>query len=139
VFASVDEAMAHFKAAREARVRFAAYLLKVEGGYAVKRDPWFRDQCRRLLAAGAPAKPRVDLWRALARLRVPTLVVRGARSELFAAPSVERMRAANPALRVLEVNAGHNVAAENIAGLVAALRPFVASFADPGRAPTPAR
>jgi len=125
VFASVDAAMAHFKAARERRVRFAAYLLKVEGGYAVKRDTWFRDQARRLLAAGAPPKPRVDMWKALARLRMPTLVVRGTRSALFAAETVAQVKAANPLVRVLEVDAGHDVAADNIAGLVAALRGFV--------------
>jgi len=125
VFPSVEAAMAHFKAARERRVRFAAYLLKVEGGYAVKRDTWFRDQARRLLAAGAPAKPRVDMWKALARLRMPTLVIRGTRSALFAAETVAKVKAANPLVRVAEVDAGHDVAADNIAGLVAALRGFV--------------
>jgi len=125
VFPSVDAAMAHFKAPREARVRFAAYLLKVEGGYAVKRDTWFRDQARKLLAAGAPAKPRVDMWKALARLRMPTLVVRGTRSELFAAETVAKVKAANALVRVAEVDAGHNVAGENITALVAALRGFI--------------
>ena len=125
VFPSVDAAMAHFKAAREKRVRFEAYLLKVEGGFAVKRDTWFRDQYRKLLETGALPKPRVDMWKALARLRVPTLVVRGSRSELFAAETVDKVKAANPGIRVVEVDAGHNVAADNITGLVAALRPFV--------------
>lgn len=125
VFPSVDAAMAHFKAPREARVRFAAYLARLEGGYAVKRDTWFRDEARRVLAAGAPAKPRVDMWKALARLRMPALVVRGARSELFAAQTVAKVKAANPAIRVLEVEAGHNVAGENITALVTALRGFI--------------
>ncbi len=124
VFASVDAAMAHFKAAREARVRFAEYLQKVEGGFAVKRDTRFRDVYRKVLEGGPP-KTRVDLWKALARLRVPTLVVRGTRSELFAAETVEKVKAANPAVRVVEVNAGHNVAGENITALVAALRAFI--------------
>ena len=127
VFASVDAAMAHFKAAKEKRVRFEAYLLKVEGGFAVKRDTWFRDQHRKVLA-GAAAEPRVDMWRALGRLRVPTLVVRGTKSDLFAAETVEKVRAANPAIQVVEVAAGHNVAADNITALVGALRPFVAGL-----------
>jgi pimeloyl-ACP methyl ester carboxylesterase len=91
----------------------------------VKRDTWFRDQARKLLAAGAPAKPRVDMWKALARLRMPTLVVRGTRSELFAAETVAKVKAANALVRVAEVDAGHNVAGENITALVAALRGFV--------------
>lgn len=127
VFPSVEAAMAHFKAPREARVRFAAYLLKVEGGYAVKRDPWFRDQARKVLAGTAP-RPRADLWKALARLRMPTLVVRGTRSELFAAETVDKVKAANPLIRVAEVDAGHNVAGENITALVGVLRGFVAGL-----------
>ncbi len=137
VFASVDAAMAHFKAAKERRVRFEAYLLKVEGGYALKRDPWFREQARKRLA-GTPPKPRVDLWKALARLRVPTLVVRGTKSDLFAAESVDKVKAANPLIRVVEVNAGHDMAGENITGLVAALRAFVAGLSEPARARAPA-
>lgn len=125
VFASVEAAMAHFGAPREARVRFAAYLLKVEGGYAVKRDTWFRDQARKVLAGTAP-RPRVDMWKALARLRAPTLVVRGTRSELFAPESAAKMQAANALIRVAEVQAGHNVAGENITALVGVLRGFVA-------------
>ena len=125
VFASVEAAMAHFKAPREARVRFAAYLLKLEGGYAVKRDTWFRDEARKRLA-GTARGARADLWKALARLRAPTLLVRGTRSDLVTAGAVERMKAALPALQVAEVAAGHNVAGENITALVAALRGFVA-------------
>jgi pimeloyl-ACP methyl ester carboxylesterase len=126
-FASVDAAMAHFKAPREARVRFAAYLLRVETGYAVKRDTWFRDQARQRLAGQAP-RQRVDLWQALARLRVPALAVRGSRSALVGAEAVAKMQAACPALQAVEVSAGHNVAGENITALVAALRPFLAGL-----------
>jgi pimeloyl-ACP methyl ester carboxylesterase len=65
------------------------------------------------------------MWKALARLRMPTLVVRGARSALFAAETVAKVKAANPLIRVAEVDAGHNVAADNITALVAALRAFI--------------
>jgi pimeloyl-ACP methyl ester carboxylesterase len=68
------------------------------------------------------------MWRALARLRVPTLVVRGSRSELFASETVEKVKAANAGVRVVEVAAGHNVAGENITGLVGVLRGFVDSL-----------
>jgi len=135
VFPSVDAAMAHFKAAKEKRARFEAYLRPVVGGFAVKRDTWFRDQYRKFLDGGALPRLRVDMWKALARLRVPTLVVRGARSELFAAETVDKVKAANPAIRVLEVDAGHNVAADNITALVAGLRPFVESLEGKGRGP----
>jgi hypothetical protein len=38
---------------------------------------------------------------------------------------VAKVKAANPLVRAAEVDAGHNVAGENITGLVAALRGFV--------------
>jgi pimeloyl-ACP methyl ester carboxylesterase len=134
VFASVEAAMAHFRAPREARVRFAAYLLKIEGGFAVKRDAWFRERSQKFLAGTAP-KPRVDLWKALARLRVPTLVVRGTKSDLFAVETVEKVKRVNAAIEVVEVNARHNVAADNITALVAALRRFVESLEGKAKAP----
>jgi len=56
---------------------------------------------------------------------MPTLVIRGTRSALFAAETVAKVKAANPLVRVAEVDAGHNVAGENITALVAALREFV--------------
>jgi pimeloyl-ACP methyl ester carboxylesterase len=134
VFASVDAAMAHFKAAPEKRARFVAYLRKVEGGFAVKRDPHFRDQFRKALATGERPAPGVDMWRVLGELRVPTLVVRGTRSDLFAAETAAKVKAANPAIQLAEVNAGHNVAGDNITGLVDALRPFIASLQEKSHA-----
>jgi pimeloyl-ACP methyl ester carboxylesterase len=128
-FPSLEAAMAHFKAPREARVRFAACLLRDVGGFALKREPRGRDAARKALAAGAPARERADLCKALARLRVPALAVRGSRSELVGAEAVEKMQAACPALQVVEVSAGHNVVGENITGLVGALRGFVAGVA----------
>jgi pimeloyl-ACP methyl ester carboxylesterase len=134
VFPSVDAAMAHFKAAPEKRARFEAYLRKVEGGFAVKRDPRFRDQSRKALATGERPQLGVDMWQVLAALRVPTLVIRGTRSDLFAAETVAQVKAANPAIQLVEVNAGHNVAGDNITGLVEALRPFIASLQEKSHA-----
>ena len=136
-FASLEEAMAYFKAdpkdARK-RARFEAYLAPVPGGFAIKRDPHFREQFRKALATGARAQLGVDMWQALAELRSPTLVVRGGRSDLFAPEMVERVKAANPRIRLVEVDAGHNVAGDNPAGLVAAVRPFLASLEEESHA-----
>ena len=91
VFVSVDEAMRYFKvdpaspAGRTQRARFEAYLKPVAGGFAVKRDPFFRDQFRNTLQTGERPRLGVDLWDALKRLQVPTKVIRGERSDLFAA------------------------------------------------------
>jgi pimeloyl-ACP methyl ester carboxylesterase len=130
-FASIEAAMAHFKAGPDQRERFAQYLKPAPGGYAIKRDPHFRDQFRKALETGERAKPGVDLWRALGELAMPTLVVRGARSDLFAPQTVAKVTAANPRIRLVEVDAGHNVAVDNLEGLLAALRPFLASLEEP--------
>jgi pimeloyl-ACP methyl ester carboxylesterase len=130
-FATIEEAMAYFKAdAKDAkkRARFEAYLAPVPGGFAIKRDPHFGDQFRKTLATGERPKLGVDMWQVLAELRSPTLVIRGARSDIFAPETVERVKAANPRIRVTEVDAGHNVAGDNLAGFLAAVRPFLASL-----------
>lgn len=127
-FASVEEAMRYFKAAPAARARFEAYLRPVEGGWAVKRDPHFREQFRKALATGERPKLGVDMWQALAELRCPTLAIRGARSDMFAPETAAKLEAANPRIRVAEVDAGHNVAGDNPQGFVAALAPFLASL-----------
>ena len=107
------------------RARFEAYLQPVAGGYAVKRDPFFRDQFRTTLATGQRPKPGVDLWEALARLQVPTKVIRGARSDLFAAETVAKLRAANPRIELVEIDAGHNVALDNPESVIRETRAFL--------------
>jgi len=127
-FASVEEAMQYFKAGPEKRARFEAYLAPVAGGFAVKRDTHFRDQFRKVIETGERPGLGVDMWQVLAELRCPVLVTRGARSDMFAPETVARMQAANPRIRVVEVDAGHNVAGENREGFLAALRPFLVAL-----------
>jgi len=130
-FATIEEAMAYFKAdPKDAnkRARFEAYLTPVAGGFAIKRDPHFREQFRKTLATGERPKLGADMWQALGELRMPTLVVRGARSDMFAPETAERVKAANPRIRLVEVDAGHNVAGDNLAGFLAAARPFLAQL-----------
>lgn len=128
VFQSIEEGMKYFDAPAGKRERYEAYLKAVDGGYAVKRDPHFRDQFRKLLETGERPKLGVDLWQVLGGVRCPILSVRGARSDLYAPETVAKMKAANAALRVVEVDAGHNVGGENPDGLLAVLKPFVAQL-----------
>jgi len=52
----------------------------------------------------------VDMWAALAKVGCPVLVMRGARSDMFAAETAERVRAANPRIQIVEMDTGHDVA-----------------------------
>lgn len=131
VFASVDEAMRYFKVdpassdGHKRRARFEAYLKPVPGGFAVKRDPFFRHQFRKTLETGERPRPGVDLWDALRRLQVPVKVIRGARSDLFAAETVAKVKAANPRIELVEIDAGHNIALDNPEAVIRVTRAFL--------------
>ena len=126
-FASVEDAMDYFGAdggASGVRQRYEAYLNKLDDGYIVKRDTWHRDRFRKVLAGQAPAGGP-DLWDALGRVKCPVLEVRGTRSDMFAPETAERVRSANSGLRLVEVDAGHNVAGDNPEALLAEVGRFL--------------
>jgi pimeloyl-ACP methyl ester carboxylesterase len=130
VFSSVDDAMSYFgvdpKAAdQKKRGRFEAYLRPVPGGFAIKRDTYFRDQFRRVLETGERPKLGVDMWAALGRIACPVLVIRGSRSDMFAVETIAKVKAANPRITLVEVDGGHNVGGDNPAGFVRAARAFL--------------
>ncbi|HLE67241.1 MAG TPA: alpha/beta hydrolase [Burkholderiales bacterium] len=122
-FASVDDALAYF--GKSDRVRFENYLKKEKDGFVIKRDTHFRDLFRKLLDTGERPKLGVDMWQLIGEVRCPILSVRGARSDMYAPESVAKMKAANPRLSVVEVDAGHDIGGENPNGYLAAVRPFL--------------
>jgi len=123
-FASIEEAMKYFNSTN--RERFEAYLRKEGNQYVLKRDLHFRDQFKRLLETGERPKLGVDMWQLLGEVRCPILSMRGSRSDMYAAETAAKMKAANPRLALVEVDAGHNIAGENPQGFIAGLRPFLA-------------
>jgi esterase len=118
-FASVDDAMRwsgvdpSSAAGQRQRARWDAYLKPVSGGYAIKRDPYFRDQFRRQIETGEKHKLGLDMWQVLAAIKCPTLIMRGARSDMFVPAAEPRVAAANPGFKIVEVDAGHNIAGDN--------------------------
>lgn len=134
IFASIEDGMKYFGAGPDKRERFAAYLRPVDGGFELKRDPHFRDQFRKMLETGERPKLGVDMWQILGEVRCPILSVRGTRSDMYAPETVAKMQAANAGLRVVEVDAGHNIGGENPDGLVAAMRPFIAELEEKSHA-----
>ena len=66
------------------------------------------------------------LWDSVDRIECPTLVVRGAQSEIFLESDAEALASRLLSARWTTVeNAGHTVQGDNPAGLVRALRPFL--------------
>jgi esterase len=105
--------------------RYAGYLKSENGGFTVRRDPYFRDQFRKVLAGGERPKLGVDMWQILGEVRCPILSVRGARSDMYAAETAARMKGANPKLSVVEVDAGHDLAGDNPGQLVEVLKKWI--------------
>ncbi len=139
-FESVEEAMAYFGKTGAAqsdsriRARFEAFLRPVPGGFAIKRDVFFRDQSRAAVSGGrAPGlvsdRQKLDMWAVLGQVTCPTLIVRGRRSDMFAAATVERVKATNPDFRIEEIDSGHDVAGDDPDGLVRRVRLFIKDIA----------
>jgi esterase len=96
-----------------------------------KRDPFFREQFKRMLETGERPKLGVDMWQAIGEVRCPILSMRGARSDMYAPETREKMKAANPRLQVVEVDAGHNIAGDNLEGFLKEVRSFLSKAEQP--------
>ena len=93
---------------------------------------WKYDQRHRgrALDPAAASRRRELLWSAAAKVSCPTLVVRGAESDVFHDEDAERLSGALPHGRWVKIaNAGHTVQGDNPAGLLVALREFLGEVA----------
>ena len=122
-FANTDEAL--------------AYLRRTSPGYTdevyANRLRWlFRDEegglawrsSRDALASIMTGARRGDLWEALRVIRSPTLVVRGTRSNVLSADVAQRMVKTVADGRLIELDAGHNVALDRPKELAEAVVAF---------------
>lgn len=73
--------------------------------------------------------PRPDpseAWQQLSRISCPTLLVRGAESDILSPETAARMLREIPHCRMVEVpNAGHSIPLDNPQGFIAAVQPFL--------------
>ena len=112
-------------------------LLRLSLRHNLRQTPkgqwmWKYDQRHRGKAEpGAYERRRELLWDAVAKISCPTLVVRGAQSDVFHDEDAERLTAALPRGRWVRVeNAGHTVQGDNPAGLLTELRGFLGELGD---------
>jgi pimeloyl-ACP methyl ester carboxylesterase len=81
--------------------------------------------------AGAAARRR-QLWSEAPLIRCPTLIVRGAESDVFLREHAERLAQAIPKARQVEIaGAGHTVQGDNPVALTRAMREFFAAVWPP--------
>ena len=139
-FESVDEyarlLSLHYPAARpDAIMRMARHGLRrrEDGRLALKMDPVLRGGLVRSetpeQAAERERRAIAEQWQALARIPCPTLVVRGAASDIFAPDTADRMvdEVLQKGTLAVVPQAGHSVMTDNPEGFEAALTGFLLS------------
>ena len=133
VFETVDAAMAHFaKLANPPRIahdreRAERALVRVEKGFMLKRDPDFRNSKPQGEGAQLPQRPPRDVWRDLAAVKCPVMVVRGLHSDRYTPEILERMTRDYPKIAWETTNSQHDVPGQAPDELVAAVRKFAAT------------
>lgn len=130
VFVSVDEALAYHghegvPAQSPLRTRYEAFLKPVAGGFQLRRDLSFRDNFKKALDTGQSAPVPAFLWPMLSGLKIPTLVIRGAQSDMLDAPTLEKARQANSRITAIELPGSHDLAGDNPEALVSAIQSFL--------------
>jgi esterase len=132
VFPSIEAAMENFAKINNPprfgldRERAVQALIKLENGYMLKRDP--DNGNARPIGEGAelPRRPPSDVWKDFAALTVPTILVRGLKSDRWDNPAVlERLTRDHAKLPIVTVNSQHDVPDQDPEGLIAHVRKFV--------------
>jgi esterase len=131
-FASPEDAALRLSGlgARRPRALLAATLKQNLRQESAERWTWKYDpQTLSERSAAEILEPRQALWARLPAITCPTLVVRGADSEIFAPADAERFTRALPRGTCVTVPAArHSVQTDNPKGLVAAIEAFDASL-----------
>jgi pimeloyl-ACP methyl ester carboxylesterase len=126
-FASFEDVVAYMS---QQNRYTAPEVLRRRLQYATKPLPngkigWRYDLAIREQWRQGPSAPE-DLWPAWRNLACPTLVVRGADSDILSAAGVEQMLAAQPQARAVEIpRAGHMVFEDNPDAFLAAVGAFL--------------
>ena len=126
-FATLDDVVAY---QRQSNPRYSEALLRARVEHGVRPLPgggftWKYDRgLRELVRAGRWSDP-IDLWPAWTALACPTLLVRGALSDILSADTATKMIDAQPRARLVEVaDAGHTVPGDQPEAFVKLLREF---------------
>ncbi len=129
-FASVEDAIAQ---ARASNPRYADVLLRErvahalrplpDGGYTWKYDRAIRDAVR-----NGRWREDLDVWPLWASVACPTVIVRGAESDVLSPETAKQMVDARPRARLVEIpDAGHTVPGDQPAQFLDVLRTFLTS------------
>jgi len=128
VFANADEAIAQQRAGNaradenELRSRVSDNLKPTDDG----KMTWRWDKALRSPDRGLPRPDSQAAWAMLPKITCPTLLVRGAHSDVLSQETAERMTREIPNCDLVQVpDAGHSIPLENPQGFILAVRPFL--------------
>jgi pimeloyl-ACP methyl ester carboxylesterase len=134
VFATVEAAQkemsrdANTPVGSKARARLDAFLKTVPGGYAFPRDP---DYMNPVPLGGEGRAPKIvveDMWKELAAVRCPILLVRAIKSDRYNADTLAKVAREYPKIERIDLDCGHDVAGGAPGPLTSAIREFVKAF-----------
>ena len=129
-FASIEDVITHMRANAP---RYTDAMLRHRAQHAVRPLPgggftWKYDRALRDAIRQGRLRVPVDLWPQWRAIACPTLLVRGAESDVLSDETAKRMIDALPAARLVVVpDAGHTVPGDQPAAFQALLREFLMS------------
>jgi pimeloyl-ACP methyl ester carboxylesterase len=132
MYASIEAAMGTFaKLSNPPRIshdreRAGNALIRLEGGYMLKRDP--DNGNVRPVGEGAqiPRRPPSDVWKDLAAIKPRAVIVRGLRSDRWANPTIlERLARDHANIPIVTVDSQHDVPDQAPEAFIAHVRSFV--------------
>lgn len=138
VFPTVEAALAETSREKSiardspAWTRLAAIFKPVEGGFVFRRDPDYGNRVP--LAGGTAAVKPTNTWAELAEVRVPTLILRGTRSDRYTPEALARVAKDFPQVRLVDVEAGHDIPGAAPEALVRHVAGFIAERVDAEKA-----
>ncbi len=112
VFPTIEAAMANFARLKQVprigrdRGRAEQALKKVDAGYQLKRDPDFRNPTP---IGGVAGKREIEVWDALPLIKVPTMLVRGLKSDRYPPETVARVQKAFPQFQWASADSYHDI------------------------------
>jgi pimeloyl-ACP methyl ester carboxylesterase len=131
VFESIEAGMARFaKLNNPPRVahdrdRMLHALIKVENGYMLKRDPDNGNKKPIGVPEKAPKFPLREMWAELGMVKVPTLLIRGLRSDRFPPETVARFTKEYPHIPQETVDSQHDIPGQAPDAFVAHVRKHI--------------
>lgn len=136
VFADLKDVMKYFGTdsdspdGQDKLERFKAYTKLADSGdgITIKRSGFFKQQFIKQLESGKAPNRGVDLWGVVRAIQVPVLLLRGTRSDLFAAETLPKMLDSNNRIQAQEIEAGHYIIGDNPEKSLSSISTFIQSL-----------